>query len=124
MSSQSYVQGWYNERQQYKKVPTDYAERKEPRCRRRCIRQSSLPSSVHPTHQHQLRLSLSPSPPPPTHTHTAVPPWKTHLRRAGVVAAIMGMLLLILILIVTLIMLTEKLRAVAAMLKSLRCSAG
>ncbi|KAF8303440.1 hypothetical protein DL93DRAFT_2102415 [Clavulina sp. PMI_390] len=32
----------------------------------------------------------------------------------------MGMLLLILILIVTLIMLTEKLRAVAAMLKSLR----
>ncbi|KAF8303455.1 hypothetical protein DL93DRAFT_2173000 [Clavulina sp. PMI_390] len=127
MSAHSEVRHWYNERQQYKKVPTVDAEQKELRRGRRHT-QSSSNSAPQTNRQHQHppphpSTSNSSESSNPAHVH-ALTTWTAHLRRAWTVVAVIGIPIFILTLIVTLVMLTEKLRALAAVITSPSCSAG
>ncbi|KAF8303451.1 hypothetical protein DL93DRAFT_447446 [Clavulina sp. PMI_390] len=117
-----------SEEQKYKKVPTEHAERKEPRHGRLSARRSPLRSlgpQVHQQRQHQ-------HPPPTTSTPfyapsaNSYPPLaashKQQSHRVGIVVAMVGVIMLLCILI--LIVLMGKLHGFAAISAVTGCQAG
>ncbi|KAF8303456.1 hypothetical protein DL93DRAFT_447520 [Clavulina sp. PMI_390] len=105
------------EEQQYRRGVADHTEQKEPRYKKRSLRQSSL-RSLEPQepHQHHPPSLSAFSPAPHADMNPIVSPSKQYLHYAVVGAAIIDVAILIFILIVALTMPAEQLHAIASIL--------
>ncbi|KAF8303438.1 hypothetical protein DL93DRAFT_447291 [Clavulina sp. PMI_390] len=110
-----------SEEQQSRRGLANHTEQKEPRYKKRSTRQSSL-RSLEPQMPRQYHRDASPSA-SSVKIDPAALRWKQHICRFIIVTAIVSVFMVILILIAGLIMLAEKLRAIASISTSISCSA-
>ncbi|KAF8287732.1 hypothetical protein DL93DRAFT_2174328 [Clavulina sp. PMI_390] len=125
MSAYAYEEQYYTPEQRYRRVATNSEEQKEPK--KRPTKRPSLRGSASRTQTPHLRQhspSTSSLTTSTTNTNPIAPHWKERLRRAGIVTAILVVLMITIILMAALVTIAEKLRTLVAISTSLSCPTG